>query len=144
MPEPYSSAPVYSDFAARFLELVSPTPTSAQQTWIAGCLSREWDDLDSGYWGAKRGEASLLRAAHRWALIRQAGGLQAGTAGTGAMGIPVGALTSITVGQYSFGYTAPSNSRSSGDRQDWGRTGYGQEYLSLRDTRLGNLDRVSL
>lgn len=137
MPEPYSSAPVYSDFAARFLELVNPAPTSAQQTWIAGCLSREWDDLDSGYWGTKRGEAALLRAAHRWGLIQIAVKSNNGQ-------IPTGALISESADVWTRSFSAPSNSRSSGSQQDWGRTGYGIEYLTLRDTRLASLDRVSL
>lgn len=133
------SAPTYSDFAARFPELA--TSVTASQTWIGTALSREWARLDPGFWdnADDRTEAALLRAAHHFSLRRAA--MEA----TGASKtLPTGALTSESAGDWSRGYSAPSNSFSSSSQQDFGRTAYGQEYLTLCESRPSNVDRVSL
>ena len=127
------SAPTYATFAARFLELVSPTPTSDQQAWITATLAREWARCSASFWGAEQTEACLLRGAHQWALVRMASG--------GAL--PTGALTSESAETWSRSYSAPSNSRSDSDQQHFGRTAYGIEYLALRDARAPAFARVS-
>ena len=128
------SAPTYADFAARFPELA--TSAASEQSWIGATLTREWARTDQTFWATERGEATLLRSAHRWALAKV---VMQGGAGT----VPTGALTSESADAWSRSYSAPSNSRSSTDQQDYGRTAYGLEYLTLRDSRPMAYARVS-
>lgn len=131
------SAPTYAIFAARFPELA--TSVTASQTWIGAALTREWGRLDADFWSDERDEAAMLRVAHRFSLARaQMEGAQS------AKSIPTGALTSESAGEWSRSFSAPSNSFSSSDIQDFGRTTYGQEYLTLRDGRETGAARVSM
>jgi hypothetical protein len=130
-----STAPTYAAFALRFPELA--TSSSDLQTWIASASAREWARCDSTFWGTERTEACLLRIAHRYALAYPQNKITPGTIA------PTGALTSEAAESWSRSYSAPSNSRSSTDQQDFGRTSYGLEYLTLRDARPAAYMRLS-
>ncbi len=130
-----STAPTYAAFALRFPELA--TSSSDLQTWIASASAREWARCDATFWGTERTEACLLRIAHRYALAYPQNKISPGTIA------PTGALTSEAAENWSRSYSAPSNSRSSTDQQDFGRTSYGLEYLTLRDARPAAYMRLS-
>ena len=130
-----STAPTYATFALRFPELA--TSSSDLQTWIASASAREWARCDATFWGTERTEACLLRIAHRYALAYPQNKITPGTIA------PTGALTSEAAESWSRSYSAPSNSRSSTDQQDFGRTSYGLEYLTLRDARPAAYMRLS-
>lgn len=132
------SAPAYADFAARFPELA--TSVTASQTWIGAALTREWGRLDPDYWADERDEAAMLRVAHRFCLARA----QMERADATARPIPTGAITSESAQEWSRSFSAPSNSFASSDQQDLARTTYGQEYLTLRDSRELSVSRVSM
>jgi len=125
----------YSDFEARFPELA--TSSTTLQTWVATALDREAGLCAADFWLSLRDEATLLRCAHRYALAYPQNKVTPGTVA------PTGALTSEAAESWSRSYSAPSNSRSSTDQQDFGRTSYGLQYLTLRDSRLMASDRIT-
>jgi hypothetical protein len=125
----------YADFSERFPELT--TSSTTLQTWVATALDREAGLCASDFWLTYRDEACLLRTAHRYALAYPQNKITPGTIA------PTGALTSEAAESWSRSYSAPSNSRSSTDQQDFGRTSYGLEYLTLRDARPAAYTRLS-
>lgn len=132
---PTNTTLTYADFAARFPELA--TDEASLQTWVDTALDREARRCAADFWLDERDEATLLRTAHYYALAYPKNIITQGARPQ------TGALTGESAETWSRSYTAPSNSRSSTDQQDFGRTGYGLQYLTLRDSRLMASDRVS-
>lgn len=137
------SKPTYSTggsddggFAARFPELIIPTPTASQQTWITERLSERYDRLDQSYWTTDRAEAALLLAAHEWILRRrrELGGIE----GSG------GGMTQESVGDWSRTYTATPGVKLDGTDSIYASTDAGLAYVQLRNSRRLFARRVSL
>lgn len=126
----------YSDFATRFPELVSPTPSASEQTWIATTLTRILTQESNAYWGTDINEAALLAGAHQWVQYKrsEAGGYTAGA----------GAVTQESVGDWSLSWAVVSPPDVAAADAYWASTIYGLQYLQLRQRQLYAIDRVSL
>lgn len=126
----------YSDFATRFPELVSPTPTASEQTWITTTLTRVLTQEASGFWGTSLNEATSLAAAHQWVQYKrsESGGYLAGA----------GAVTQESVGDWSLSWAVVSSPAVDAADAYWASTIYGLQYLQLRNRQLASIDRVSL
>ena len=120
--------PDYSDFEAEFPFLVDPAPTTAKQTWITNQLSKEYLGLSADYWGSDRSSAALLRVAHRY-------NLRANRVKGAA-----GAITAKSTDDWSISFASPSTQDSD---SYWNQSEYGQEYLELRNRKIGGVSRVS-
>lgn len=119
-----TSVPTYNDFAARFPDLA--TADSARQAWIAARLTSDWNGTSAAAWGGLHSEAVLLKVAHRYALRLE-------RERRGATGKAVEVKTK----HLSVKWGNTGSSAADGDAY-WQRSGYGEEYLELRDTTLGS------
>lgn len=124
------SQPVYSDFAARFPELVvSPVPDAARQAWILARLTADWGCTSSAAWGTLRSEATLLKTAHRYALRKEREGPRGVT----------GNLVTDFVSEAGRRWSDPAAGAKAGDGDAyWRRSVFGAEYLDLRGIVCGS------
>jgi hypothetical protein len=126
----------YAQFATRFPTLVVPTPSAAEQTWIASALARTTLRVSYEFFGANTTEAIYLMTAHEWVLYLRS--LDGGAVGG------QGAITAEAVGDWSTSYDTVKAPDVSAADQELAQTSYGLAFIRLRQEQLGNLGTVSL
>ena len=126
----------YTDFAARFPELVVPTPSASEQTWIGTAISRRLAQEASSFWTTDLNEAISLAVAHEWIQYQRS--QHGGYLGGG------GAVSQESVGDWSLSWAVVTPPAVPAADAYWASTIYGLQYLALRARQLPGLDRVSL
>jgi len=116
-------APTYAEFIAQYPAFVTTTQASVQaQLNLATRL------LEPSAWGDFYSDAVALDAAHNLSLALIAGqGIQ------GAAQTAVGPVTSVSAAGISTSFATPSFDGKSKADSWYAKTGYGQQFLRLRN-----------